>query len=254
MKRANIFMKLYIMLSVAQACLQTAIVALQKVYFKGGYPRWFGDAYLKWWALKCLNAVRMDFTVNGVHKVTLEPGRSYIIMSNHRSHFDIPLMMLAMPGSIRMLTKKELFRTPIWGRGLTVGEFISIDRHDFEQAKRDLAKAREKMESGIVLWIAPEGTRSRTGRLGPFKKGGFIMAIEAGATIIPVGIQGTENVLKPETLDFYLEQKVEVNVGPPIEASRYTVDERDKLIEEVRSAIAELCGEAEEEVSDSHEA
>lgn len=249
MKRANILQKPLIILKVVHACLQTAIVALYKVYFKGGYPRWFGDAYLKWWALKCLDAVRMDFTVKGVHKISLEPGKSYIIMSNHRSHFDIPLIMLAMPGSIRMLTKKELFKTPIWGPGLTVGEFVSIDRHDLEQAKKDLVKAREKMESGIVLWVAPEGTRSRDGKLGPFKKGGFVTAIEAGATIIPVGIRGTENVLKPDTLDCYLDQKVEVNVGTPIDASRYTIEERDKLIEDVRSAIAELCGEAEEQVS-----
>ena len=107
------------------------------------------------------------------------------------------------------------------------------------------------MESGIVLWIAPEGTRSRTGRMGPLKKGGFIMAIESGATIIPVGIQGSETVLKPKTWEFFLRQKVAITIGSPIEASAYTMEQKDQLLEDVRESIARLCGEAEEESSAS---
>jgi 1-acyl-sn-glycerol-3-phosphate acyltransferase len=143
-----------------------------------------------------------------------------------------------------MLTKKELFKIPLWGRGMAAGEFICIDRKNIEQAKQDLKKAREKMEDGIVLWISPEGTRSRTGRMGPFKKGGFILAIEAGAQIIPVGIRGSEKVLQPETWEFFLDQKVEVYIGKPIDASAYTLEHKDKLIEVVRREISVLCGEA----------
>jgi len=168
-------------------------------------------------------------------------------MGNHRSHYDIPLSVLAIPGSVRMLTKKELFKVPLWGKGMTAGEFISIDRHDFEQAKRDLAAARAKMEDGIVLWIAPEGTRSRSGRMGHFKKGGFVMAIESGATIIPMGIRGSEKVLPPKTLDFVLDQEVTIELGAPIEASSYTLENKEELMEEVRAAIARLCGEDAEE-------
>jgi 1-acyl-sn-glycerol-3-phosphate acyltransferase len=183
------------------------------------------------------------------YQFRIEPGKRYIIMSNHRSHYDIPLLTLTMPGSLRMLTKKELFKIPVYGPGLTAGEFISIDRSDLEQAKKDLAVARAKMESGVLLWIAPEGTRSRTGRMGPFKKGGFIMAIESGATIIPVGIQGSETVLKPKTWEFFLKQKVTITIGAPIEAARYTVEKKDQLLEEGRASIAHLCGEAEKEGS-----
>jgi 1-acyl-sn-glycerol-3-phosphate acyltransferase len=145
-----------------------------------------------------------------------------------------------------MLTKKELFKVPLWGKGMTAGEFIAIDRHDFEQAKKDLAVARAKMEDGVVLWIAPEGTRSQTGRMGSFKKGGFVMAIESGATIIPVGIQGSENVLLPKTLDFFLDQEVRIEIGAPIEASAYTLERKDELMKEVHASIARLCGEADE--------
>ena len=70
------------------------------------------------------------------------------------------------------------------------------------------------------------------------------MAIESGATIIPVGIQGTENVLPPKTLDFHLDRQVEIEIGEPIDASRFTLERKDELLEEVRSSIARLCGEA----------
>lgn len=101
------------------------------------------------------------------------------------------------------------------------------------------------MESGIVLWIAPEETRSRTGRLGPFKKGGMIMAIESGATVIPAGVQGTEKVLRPKSTEFFLDQDVTITIGAPIEAYGCTIEQKDQLLEDVRAAIAELCGEAE---------
>src|SRR4029079_5554001 len=92
-----------------------------------------------------------------------------------------PLIFAALPGSIRMLTKKELFRVPIWGRGLAAGEFVSLDRSQRQQAIRDLGAARDKMADGVILWVAPEGTRSKDGRLGSFKKGGFLLALENGA-------------------------------------------------------------------------
>ncbi len=245
--KANILQKLRIMVVTIYATLRITLIVLYRVNLRGGYPRWFGDKCLRWWAGKLIGAVRIDYTVLDPHQLEIEPGKRYIIMSNHRSHYDIPLMILGLPGSIRMLTKKELFKVPLWGRGLVAGEFISIDRTDLEQAKKDLASARAKMESGVVLWIAPEGTRSRTGRLGPFKKGGFVMAIESGATIIPVGIRGTENVLKPKTTEFFLDQEVKITVGSPIEASGYTIKEKEQLMAEVRASIAELCGEAGEE-------
>jgi 1-acyl-sn-glycerol-3-phosphate acyltransferase len=232
------------MLVTGYATLRITLIVLYRVHLRGGYPREYGDKWLRWWAGKLVDAVRIRCEVRDPHGLVLEPGKRYIIMSNHRSHYDIPLVILSLPGSIRMLTKKELFHVPLWGRGLKAGEFISIDRSDLEQAKQDLAAAREKMESGVVLWISPEGTRSLDGRLGPFKKGGMIMAIESGATIIPVGIQGTEEVLRPKTLQFYLDRDVTIDIGAPIEASRFTVEQKDRLLAEVRGAIAELCGEA----------
>jgi 1-acyl-sn-glycerol-3-phosphate acyltransferase len=144
-----------------------------------------------------------------------------------------------------MLTKKELFRVPIWGKGMQAAEFISIDRHNLEQALKDLDEARKIMQSGIVLWLAPEGTRSRTGRLQDFKKGGFMLALQTGAVIIPVGIKGSETILPPDTFGFVLGRKIEVNIGEPIDSSLYTLEQRDALMQNVRQAIEGLTGEKE---------
>jgi len=242
--KASLPRKILIMLVSLYVTLRITVIVLYWTYVKRGYPRKDGDGLLTWWSNGLVNAVRIKRTVFDPFNIRIESGKRYIIMSNHRSHYDIPLMILSFPASIRMLTKKELFRIPLWGRGMAAGEFISIDRHNIEQAKQDLKKAREKMEDGIVLWIAPEGTRSRTGRMGTFKKGGFILAIDAGALIIPVGIRGSEKVLPPKTWEFFLDQKVDVHIGKPIDTSVYTMENKDELIEAVRREISVLCGEA----------
>lgn len=242
--KANIFRKLWIMAISVYGTLRISIIVLYWVNIKKGYTRESADGLFRWWAKKLIKAVRVELEVEDDDNLKLEPEKRYIIMCNHRSHYDIPFSVLSLPGSMRMLTKKELFKVPIWGKALKAGEFVSIDRSNLEQAKKDLAEARKSMESGIVLWIAPEGTRSRDGKLGPFKKGGFVMAIESGATIIPVGINGSQKVLPPKTWNFYLDQKVTVCIGRPIEASRYAMENKDELMEEVRAAISKLCGEA----------
>jgi 1-acyl-sn-glycerol-3-phosphate acyltransferase len=239
--KAGIFRKIKIM---AVSLYVTLFITIQVLWqqLTNTYDRKFGDGMLRWWSSNLLGVVDVKYRVNDPYNTRIEPGKRYIIMSNHSSLYDIPLIIMTMPGSIRMLTKKELFKVPLWGKGMKAGEFIAIDRHDFDQAKKDLKSAREKMESGIVLWIAPEGTRSRTGKLGEFKKGGVIMAIESGATIIPVGIIGSADILQPKTWDFYLGKEVKVNVGKPIEASGYSLENKEELLDVLRESITELCG------------
>ena len=237
--KATILKKISIM---AQTIAPTLGISVYALYMRvtNTYDRNRADRILRWWSGLLLKAVRASWEVSDPHGITLEPGKPYIIMSNHRSHYDIPLIFVSLPGSIRMLTKKELFKIPIWGRGLKASEFLSIDRRNHEQAMRDLEEAKKKMEGGIVLWIAPEGTRSRTGDFLPFKKGGFMLAIQMGATIIPVGIRGSEKILKPDTFDFSLNRKVQVCIGGPIDASRYSIEQRDELIQDVKGAIEGL--------------
>src|SRR5262249_4599437 len=137
--------------------------------------------------------------------------------------------------------KKELMRVPIWGLAMKRADFIFVDRENRTQAMRDLVVAKEKMMTGIAIWMAPEGTRSKNGKLNVFKKGGFMLALETGAIILPVGIRGAEKILPAKTLKFTLNQQVEVHVGKPIDTRNYTVKTRNELIKAVRQNIAEAA-------------
>jgi 1-acyl-sn-glycerol-3-phosphate acyltransferase len=160
-----------------------------------------------------------------------------IYMSNHQSLYDIPAIGAIVPG-VRMVTKAELFKVPIWGQALKASGFIAINRRNRASAIASLKEAAAKMKAGTNVWISPEGTRSRTGELAEFKKGGFVMAIETGATIVPVTIEGTYDILPPKTSGVRLGRTVTVRFHPPIDASAYTLENKEALMTEVRKAIA----------------
>src|SRR4051812_37147036 len=107
--------------------LAITIPTVVEVYF-GVYRREDGDRRLRWWADKLLSFIDLRVEVTNAANAAVPAGRPVMLMSNHSSLYDIPILFMALPGSIRMLTKKELFRVPIWGRGLTAAEFVSIDR------------------------------------------------------------------------------------------------------------------------------
>lgn len=233
---------LWIIVKSFTATLRISVLAMAYTY-RNVDRRAGCDRILRWWSSRLLKYVRISYQTFNPHDVEFKPNQRTIIMSNHSSLYDIPLMYMALPpASIRMLTKKELFKIPVWGRGMRAGEFVSIDRENRRQAFRDLEEARRKMESGIVLWVAPEGTRSRTGELLPFKKGAFMLALQTGATIVPVGIRGAYDVLPAKTSKFCLDRHVEVHVGAPIDASQYKKQDRDRLLQEVEARIRSLAG------------
>jgi 1-acyl-sn-glycerol-3-phosphate acyltransferase len=240
--KASFFRKLWILTVTIASTLWICFIVFY-LRFTRSYNRDYADSVLRWWSAGLLRSVKATWEVHNPHNVSIKPGRPHIIMTNHRSHYDIPLSFVSLPGSIRMLAKSELFKVPIWGKGMKAAEFISIDRKNFEQALKDLEEARKLMQSGIVLWVAPEGSRSRTAKLGEFKKGGFMLALQTGAIIIPVGITGSEKILPADTLDFGLKQKVDVTIGEPIDAAQYKIEQRDALIQDVHSAIEGLINE-----------
>lgn len=240
--KASFIQKLWIVTVTVSSTLAICFLVFY-LRFTRTYNREYADRVLRWWSGVLLGVAGVSWEVSNPHNVTVKQGRPHIIMANHRSYYDIPLSFVSLPGSIRMLTKKELFKIPIWGKGMQAAEFISIDRHNLEQALRDLEEARKIMQSGIVLWLAPEGTRSRSGRLQDFKKGGFMLALQTGAVIIPVGIRGSETILPPDTFDFVLGRKIEVNVGEPVDAALYSVEQKDALMQNVRQSLESLCGE-----------
>jgi 1-acyl-sn-glycerol-3-phosphate acyltransferase len=199
------------------------------------------DKTLQGWSQRSLNAAKVDLHVHNPHAVKFQSGQSYVVMCNHTSQFDIPISLLALPGwSVRMLTKKEMYSAPLFGKAMTLADFPMIDRKNRRQSLKDLAHARELMKSGIVIWVSPEGTRSKAGELGEFKRGAFLLAIEAKAMIIPMGIRGAHKLLPTHSLNVNVGERIDVFIGEPIDASQYTRQEKDVLLTRVRESIAAL--------------
>ncbi len=194
------------------------------------------DGLIYSWAVRLLRVVDVKPRVVGNKPVYMKH-QPYIIMSNHASLYDIPIILASLPGSIRMISKKELYYVPLFGKSIKHAEFIFIDRKNRAQAIQDLKKAKTKMQNGIIIWAAPEGTRSRDGHLGVFKKGIFKLAIETHAMIIPVGIRGARELLPPKTWQFHPGQNIEVHIGEPISAAH--IDETT-LSHQVRHSMLDL--------------
>jgi len=168
----------------------------------------------------------------------LDPATAYVFMANHRSAFDILALVVALQEyELRWVAKAELGRIPGFGSALRATKQIFIDRSNHERAVATLAAARDRVRGGESVVFFPEGTRS-SGALLPFKKGGFVFAIETGAPIVPIGISGPRSLLDPRGLLCRWHATVRVVVRPPIATAHLAVDDRDVVLQRVRRAIA----------------
>jgi 1-acyl-sn-glycerol-3-phosphate acyltransferase len=163
-------------------------------------------------------------------------GQSYVIMSNHQSHFDTLAFYGHWGRQFRWVMKQELRKVPGLGWGCAAVGHIFIDRSDHARALASLEAAKAGLCDGVSVMFFPEGTRSADGRLGAFKKGGFMMALEMGLPILPVSISGTRHVLPGKTLRL-LPGRVAIRVHPPIDVGRFSVEQREALMAEVAAAI-----------------
>ncbi len=188
------------------------------------------DRRLRWWAHSLLNFIDLSYYVHNPNDFKVEKGKSYIIMCNHNSYYDIPLSLVAIKGSVRMMAKKELLKIPVWGQAMKMTEFVSIDRFNPRQALKDMKYAKRIMDNGIILWIAPEGTRSKNGELQELKPGGFRLAIECGATIIPLAINGSSEVMPANSFLVNRGHKVDIHIGKPLDSSEYSKRQRNELM------------------------
>lgn len=196
-------------------------------------------AMARLWSILLLRASLLRVEVR--QEQGIDPGASYVFLANHQSLFDIPLLLSTVPGQVRMMAKRSLFRVPVFGWALAAGGFIPIDRGDRSTARQSFATAMSHIRGGTSILLFPEGTRSLSETLLPFERGGFLIALKSGLPIVPVGIRGTREVqrrgvwtIRPGT--------VVIHYGTPIDAASYGVRRKRELIGEVRRQVAGLAG------------
>jgi 1-acyl-sn-glycerol-3-phosphate acyltransferase len=170
---------------------------------------------------------------------SLDPGRACVYAANHQSQFDIPALVVTMPSDFRMVAKRSLLYVPVFGWALWLAGFIFIDRSNREQAIQSLKRAARRLRQGTSIVVFAEGTRSREGNLLPFKRGGFVMAIEAGVPVVPVTIRGGREILPKGSLRVR-PGRIDVHFGAPVDTRAYDYENRDALIARVRQAIADV--------------
>ena len=165
---------------------------------------------------------------------------TYIFMANHVSNLDPPILCPLIPGRTTILAKKVIWRIPILAQALNMAEIVPVERENRESAIRSIRRAGEVMQHHINLTLYPEGTRSRDGRLLPFKKGPFHLAAETGFPIVPVTILGTLEMM-PKGSMIVRGGTATLIFHPPVDPEKYS--SREELMEAVRTTIASALPE-----------
>jgi 1-acyl-sn-glycerol-3-phosphate acyltransferase len=173
-----------------------------------------------------------------------------VLMANHQSHLDSPIICRVCPHPIRFIAKRSLFFLPIFGQAMWLMGMIPIDRRNRERSFASIDRAVERVREGFTVLVFPEGTRSITAEMLPYKKGGFVLAIRSGVPIIPVGIAGTERIMPPGWR-IRGRSLVSVVVGESMDTSSYTMEKRHDLVREVRERIEALRVRARERLAEA---
>ena len=189
------------------------------------------------WAHIYLRIAGIKVSVTGAEKVTAPP---YIFMCNHQSALDIHVLLAYLPYSFKFIAKRSLFLIPFLGWTMKRAGYISLDRENPKQALKAMDEASRRIQAGANILAFPEGTRSADGKLLPFKKGVFSLALKAHVPIVPVGICGTA-ACQPEGYQVPVQEgSVSIHFGEPIPITGRGVAYKTEIAEEVRRAILRL--------------
>jgi 1-acyl-sn-glycerol-3-phosphate acyltransferase len=172
--------------------------------------------------------------VRGKENIAL--GQTYVFLSNHQGNIDGPVLVHVAPRDLRALVKAEMMRLPVFSNVLRKAGFIPIERTNPKKAHQGIELGIESLAKGNSFFAFPEGTRSRDGSLGEFKKGVFIMAIKAQIPVLPVTIRNSSKILPPGKFSF-LPGTVEVTFHAPISTAGMTFEDRVRLVQLTREAI-----------------
>ncbi len=199
-----------------------------------------GSAELMFWTVR-----RSFFTVMALGGIRLKiegreniPAGVCLFAANHTSNLDPPALTLAIPRRISVLAKKAVFRIPIVGWALRMAKVVPIDRANRDSAIASMEEAVRHLREGLSFVVFAEGTRSSNGRLRRFKKGAFVMALEAGVPVVPVSICGMQRVLGKGAWRI-APGEVTIRIGQPVDAKEYRGDRRGELLTEVESRVAQ---------------
>jgi 1-acyl-sn-glycerol-3-phosphate acyltransferase len=187
--------------------------------------------------------VRIGFALARIRIVThgldrLPPSPHFIYMMNHNSNLDAPAVFLKLPGQVRALGKKELFKLPVLATAMRLGGFVPVDRSNRDAAIDSVRRAARIAAEGASFLIAPEGTRSRTGDLLPFKKGGFHMAIDAQIPILPITVVGAFDLMPPGAAAIR-SGTIQIFLHEPVETRGLDIGDRTELMARVRRPMEE---------------
>jgi len=190
----------------------------------------------KTWGRLLLFIASIKVRVKGLEH--LQVGTTYIYAANHASYFDIPAFLAFVPQRIRIAFKKELGRLPIFGWALKLGNYVSIDRGDSREAVEGLERAARQIREGASVLLFPEGTRTRDGKLQPFKRGAFALAVRSRVPLVPVTVNGSYSILPKK--GFRINRgEIELIFHPPLATNGWSGREGElQLMERVRSVIA----------------
>lgn len=166
----------------------------------------------------------------------IQAGKTYVFLSNHQSNCDGPVLMHCIPRDLRALIKKEMMRLPVLSWVLQRVRFVPIERLNPKQAHVGIEQGARLLGEGVSFFAFPEGTRSRDGRLGVFKKGVFIMAIKAQVPVVPISILDSAKILAPGRYGIR-PGCIHVQIHAPIETAGLTLEDRNQLVQQVREAI-----------------